>query len=467
MEAILFILIGIVKGLLIGLLIARSKRQKLVTEIERLKWQQEAEKANSETLCNSLKVQLEEVKADSERRLAQSKSETEAHFEKLLKEKEKSSADALSAQEKRHSEAIAAQQTRFDETLEKVAAQMRSATDEMLKQRQKEFAESSNTNLGQIVNPLRETIEKMKETMHNSTLKQTEMSSEMKANLENMMRHSEAAKQSADELARVFKHRSKVQGDWGERVLDELLESQGLTRGRHYDIQTTIRDAAGNTVKSDSGSIMRPDVVLHLDNNREIIIDSKVSLTAFMDYVNAETEEERQQFLKAHVDSIQKHVKELSTKDYSSYIQPPKVKMDYVIMFVPHTGALWSALNAQPDLWRKAMESNVFIADEQTLFAALRIVSLTWRQIAQTENHEKVYALANEIIERVAMFMEKYNAIGKAIDNAAAAFEDGKKKLAPGGQSILNSCAKLEKLGAKQSKKHPLPQIGDAEPEDN
>lgn len=467
MEAILFILIGIVKGLLIGLLIARSKRQKLVTEIERLKWQQEAEKANYETLCTSLKSQLEEAKADSERRLAQSKSETEAHFEKLLKEKEKSSADALSAQEKRHSEAIAAQQARFDETLEKVSAQMKSATDEMLKQRQKEFAESSNTNLGQIVTPLRETIEKMKETMHNSTLRQTEMSSEMKANLENMMRHSEAAKQSADELARVFKHRSKVQGDWGERVLDELLESQGLTRGRHYDIQTTIRDASGNTVKSDSGSIMRPDVVLHLDNNREIIIDSKVSLTAFMDYVNAETEEERQQFLKAHVDSIQKHVKELSTKDYSSYIQPPKVKMDYVIMFVPHTGALWSALNAQPDLWRKAMESNVFIADEQTLFAALRIVSLTWRQIAQAENHEKVYALANEIIERVAMFMEKYNAIGKAIDNAAAAFEDGKKKLVPGGQSILNSCAKLEKLGAKQSKKHPLPQIGDAESDEN
>lgn len=467
MEAILFISIGIVKGLLIGFLIARSRRQKLATEIERLKWQQEAEKVNAETLCNSLKLQLEEVKADSERRLAQSKSETEAHFEKLLKEKEKSSADALSAQEKRHSEAIAAQQARFDETLEKVSAQMKSATDEMLKQRQKEFAESSNTNLGQIVTPLRETIEKMKETIHNSTLRQTEMSSEMKANLENMMRHSEAAKQSADELARVFKHRSKVQGDWGERVLDELLESQGLTRGRHYDIQTTIRDASGNTVKSDSGSIMRPDVVLHLDNNREIIIDSKVSLTAFMDYVNAETEEERQQFLKAHVDSIQKHVKELSTKDYSSYIQPPKVKMDYVIMFVPHTGALWSALNAQPDLWRKAMESNVFIADEQTLFAALRIVSLTWRQIAQAENHEKVYALANEIIERVAMFMEKYNAIGKAIDNAAAAFEDGKKKLVPGGQSILNSCAKLEKLGAKQSKKHPLPQIGDAESDEN
>ena len=466
MEAILFILIGVFKGLLIGFLVTRSKRQKLETEIERLKWQMETEKANAEAQHTALRAQIEENKVDYERRISLSKSEQEKHFEKLLQEREKASADAVAAQERRHAEAILAQQARFDETLEKVSAQMKSATDDMLKQRQKEFAESSNTNLGQIVTPLRETIEKMKETMQNNTLKQTEMSSEMKANIENMMRHSEAAKQSADELARVFKHRSKVQGDWGERVLDELLESQGLTRGRHYDIQTTIRDASGYSVKSDTGSIMRPDVVLHLDSNREIIIDSKVSLTAFMDYVNAETEDERQQFLRAHVDSVQKHVKELSMKDYSSYIQPPKVKMDYVIMFVPHSGALWSALNAQPDLWRKAMEANVFIADEQTLFAALRIVNLTWRQIAQAENHEKVYALANEIMERVAMFMEKYNAVGKALENASAAFEDGKKKLLPGGQSIINSCTKLEKLGAKQSKKHPLPQIGETEREE-
>jgi DNA recombination protein RmuC len=200
-------------------------------------------------------------------------------------------------------------------------------------------------------------------------------------------------------------------------------------------------------------------VVLHLDNQREVIIDSKVSLTAFMDYVNAETEEERQRYLKAHVDSLQKHVKELSTKDYSSYICPPKVRMDYVIMFVPHSGALWTALNAQPDMWRRAMEKNVFIADEQTLFAALRIVSLTWTQIAQAENHEKVYTLANEMLDRVGQFMKKYQAMGKALENAQKAYEDGEKKLLPTGQSILQTCAKLQKLGAKQSTTNPLPQI--------
>jgi DNA recombination protein RmuC len=303
----------------------------------------------------------------------------------------------------------------------------------------------------------------MKQTMNDSTLKQTELSSEMKVNLENMMKHSEAAKQSADELARVFKHKSKVQGDWGERVLDELLESQGLTQGVHYETQATIRDAAGNVVRTDTGSNLRPDVIMHIDNNREIIIDSKVSLTAFMDYINAENEEERQKHLKAHVDSIQKHVKELSKKDYSSYIKAPKVRMDYVIMFVPHSGALWTALNAQPNLWRKAMEANVFIADEQTLFAAMRMINLTWTQIEQARNHEQVYSLANEMLERVGQFMKRYEAVGKALQNANEAYEEGKKKLIPGGQSIIQTCAKLEKLGAKQSKKHPMPQIGEVE----
>ena len=154
-------------------------------------------------------------------------------------------------------------------------------------------------------------------------------------------------------------------------------------------------------------------------------------------------------------------MKELSEKDYSSYVLPPKVRMDYVIMFVPHTGALWTALNAQPDMWRKAMEKGVFIADEQTLFAALRIINMTWTQIRQAENHEEVYRLANEMIDRVGQFVKKFNAIGKALKSAGTAFEDAERKLQPSGQSILLTCAKLQKLGAKQSEKNPLPQIID------
>lgn len=394
--------------------------------------------------------QLEATKKEASDLLAKTKAEAEAQQQKALAEKDAAWNDIMKGQEQR-----------FNETMARMSEQMKNATADMLKDRQKEFADSSNQQLGQIVNPLRETIDKMKQTMADTTLKQTEMSSVLKDNIERSMQQAMAAKKSAEELANALKHGSKVQGDWGEAVLNELLTSQGLVRGIHYDTQAVIRDAQGNTVHTDDGATLRPDVILHLDQRREVIIDSKVSLTAFLDYANADNEADRQRFLKTHIDSLQKHVKELSTKDYSAYVQPPKVRMDYVIMFVPHTGALWTALNAQPDLWRKAMEQNVFIADEQTLFAALRIISLTWTQIRQAENHEQVYRLANEMLDRVGQFMKKYTAIGKALKTATTAYDDAERKLQPSGQSILQTCAKLQKLGAKQSDKNPLPQLID------
>lgn len=373
-----------------------------------------------------------------------------------MQQQERHHAEAMAQQEQRHAEAIAAQQARFDETMNRVTAQVKDATGEMLRQRQHEFQESSGQSLGQIVNPLRETIDKMQQAMAEAQNRQSQDTGTMRTIIEQMMQQNEATRRSTDELTRVFRHSNTVQGNWGETVLDELLEAQGLTRGIHYDTQPTIRDAQGASVTNESGSRMRPDVILHLDKQRDVIIDSKVSLAAYMDYVNADNEADRQRFLKAHVASLQEQVNRLAHKDYSAYIQPPKVRMDYVIMFVPHAGALWAALNAQPDLWRRAMERGVYIADEQTLFAALRIVSLTWTQITQAQNHEKVFALAAEMMDRVGLFMKNYQAIGAALGKAQQAFDEGERKLQPGGRSILQTCAKLQKLGAKQSEKNPL-----------
>lgn len=467
---ILYVLIAIAIGLVIGWLFGKSKIGALSVRNELLQNDVLAAQKSLKELeakveaANSLlaSVVAERDKAILERDALSDKcSEQKLNYERLLSEKEKAHADSVAEQEKRHHEALDAMQKRFDETIAKVEAQMKSATDSMLKERQKEFAETSTNNIGQIVVPLRETIDKMKKAMDDSTLRQASMSSAMKENIEHMMRQSEAARKSAEELARVFKHGSKVQGDWGETVLDELLQSQGLTKGIHYDTQATIKDASGSVVKSAEGSMLRPDVILHLDQRREVIIDSKVSLTAFIDYVNAETEDERQRCLKLHLDSLTKHVKELSSKDYSSYIKSPKVKMDYVIMFVPNTGALWTALNALPDLWRRSMEKNVFIADEQTLFAALRIINLTWTQIAQAQNHERVFELANEMLNRVGQFWKEYEAMGKALKKVSEAYESGRNKITDGGTSINTTANKLIKLGAKQSDKNPLPQLLD------
>lgn len=459
MEIVIGIIIGLVVGaLIIGLFmraklnVAAARQQQLedvrvqqAAQVDKL----EQEKGELTHRQQELTVRVEVLKSQLE--------DLSKHSQQALQEQQQRHAEAMTEQQQRHAEAISAQQTRFDETMARVAAQMKDATGEMLRQRQREFQESSGQSLGQIVTPLRETIDKMQQAMTDAQNRQSADSGAMKTIIEQMMQQSEAARRSTDELTRVFRHSNTVQGNWGETVLDELLESQGLTRGIHYDTQPTIRDAQGVAVTNDAGARMRPDVILHLDQRRDVIIDSKVSLAAFMDYVNADNEADRQRYLKAHIASIQEQVNRLAAKDYSSYVQPPKVRMDYVIMFVPHTGALWTALGAQPDLWRKAMERGVYIADEQTLFAALRIVSLTWTQIAQAQNHEKVYALASEMMDRVGQFMKRFQAIGAALGKAQQAYEEGERKLQPSGQSILQTCAKLQKLGAKQSDKNPLP----------
>ena len=420
----------------------------------------EAAKTLEETKEEAAK-QLEETKTESAKQLQQTKAEAAKTLEETKAEIGKQKAEELATRDKAHKEAMDALQARFDETIAKVSAQMKSETSQMLKDRQKEFSETSNQSIGQIVNPLKENIAELKKAMEEGNKEQAERNGEMRERIKSLMEHSDAARKSADELAAAFKHGSKVQGDWGETILEELLSSQGLTKGVHFETQAVIRDSSGKPVKNADGGIMRPDVILHLDERREVIIDSKVSLTAYVDYVNAENEADRQSCLKAHLESIRKHVKELAAKDYSNYVQPPKVSAGCVIMFVPNMGALWTALNAEPDLWRRAADQNVYIADEQSLYAALKIVRLTWTQVAQAQNHEKVYELANEMIDRVGIFMERYEALGKALNKASEEYEDGKKKLVPGGQSIINTSGKLIKLGAKNSDKHPIKALQD------
>ena len=488
MEILFSFMAGIVLSALIAFFVARSVVKSRIAETERsVRLQAESSmkvelarlESDLEHARNQLQVTKEEAaqalqaskdeaaqtlqvaKDEAAKALQASKDEAAKALEDTKAEMGKRYAEDLAARNTAHKEAMATLQARFDETMAKISAQVKTDTSEMLKARQKEFAETSNQSLGQIVTPLKENIAELKKVMEEESKEQAERNGEMRERIKNLMEHSDAARKSADELAAAFKHGSKLQGDWGETILEELLSSQGLTRGVHFDTQPVIRGTDGKPVKNEDGAMMRPDVILHLDERREVIIDSKVSLTAYVDYVNAEKEVDRQAFLKAHLESIRKHVKELATKDYASYIQAPKVAAGYVIMFVPNMGALWAALQAEPDLWRKAADANVYMADEQTLYGALKIVRMTWTQVAQAQNHEKVYELANEMIDRVGIFMEKYEGLGKALKRASDEYEDGLKKLEPQGQSILNTSGKLIKLGAKNSGKHPIKALVD------
>jgi len=211
-----------------------------------------------------------------------------------------------------------------------------------------------------------------------------------------------------------------------------------------------MKDADGRVILSDDGNRMIPDVVLHLDEGRDVIIDSKVSMTAYINYANATDELAQRQYLKEHIASIKKHVDELAAKDYTHY--QTRSRIDFVIMFVPQVQALWAATAEEPSLWQDAMQKKVFIADEHTLYAALRIIRITWTHIDQERNHQKLYELAQEMIDRTGRFLKEYDSVGRNLQEAFNAYDASKKKLMTGGMSIGTTAGKILALGLSNLK---------------
>lgn len=469
MTTILIAIVALVAGILAGMFIAgRGKnaltaekqtleaqlgaaRQSHVAETALLNRQLESQKADAAKDLQTAKAEaaqaLQTAKEDADRRLADYKEEVLKRHNTVVDELKANHQRLLDEQDRRHRSDTEALEKRFSDTIAALREQVENTTNTMLKQRQEEFSDASTKNIDSIVKPLKETIDKMKEEMAKNSTVQTTMSAEIKTNMEHMIRQSIEAQRSAEELTRAFKHESKTQGDWGEVVLSNLLEKQGFTPGKDFETQVVMRDEDGQTIRPDEGENLRPDVLLHLDDKRDVIIDSKVSMTAYIDYANAEDELSRRHFLKEHIASLKKHVDELSAKNYTQYQINPH--LDFVIMFVPQVPALWAATAEEPSLWQDAMEKKVFIADEQTLYAALRIIRITWTHIDQEQNHKRLFELAQEMINRTGLFLKEYDTIGHSLQQALEAFENGKKKLQPGGMSIGTTANNILKLGVE------------------
>ena len=451
MEIIIAI-IALAAGILAGMLISGRGKNTLAAEKQNLEAQVAAEKQSHATETMLLNRQLESQRADAtqalqvakeeaEKRLADYKEEVLKRHNTVVDELKQNYQQLIDEQDRRHRSDTEALEKRFNETIKALREQVENSTNTMLKQRQEEFSDASTKNIDSIVKPLKETIDKMKEEMAKNSNVQTTMSAEIKTNMEHMIRQSIEAQKSAEELTRAFKHESKTQGDWGEVVLSNLLEQQGFTLGKDFEIQAVMRDENGATIKPDEGENLRPDVLLHLDNKRDVIIDSKVSMTAYIDYVNAGDEITKRLYLKEHIASLKKHIDELSAKNYTQYQVNPH--LDFVIMFVPHVPALREATQEEPTLWQEAMQKKVFIADEQTLYAALRIIRITWTHIDQEQNHRRLYELAQEMLERTGNFLKEYDSVGRNIHEALNAFDSSRKKLLPGGRSISTTASQI------------------------
>ncbi len=349
-------------------------------------------------------------------------------------------------------------QVQFAQQLELVKSQLKETTGELLKRRSEELSKNNSTQMSAIVDPLKETIKEMNTAMDHNRTTSIENKTSLEMAVREVLKRANEIGTEADKLAKALRSENKIQGNWGEMILEELLRSQGLEEGKHYDTQVTLRDSKGQPYRHDeTGKKMMPDVVLHYPDNKDAVIDSKVSLTAFLEYQNATTEEEREDALQRHLNSIRAHVKELSKKSYNAYITLPRQSLDYVIMFVPIEAALQLALYNDTTLWRTAFENGVFITSEQNLTAALRMIRIAWVHMAQTRSQEEVFKLASDVVKRVAEFYDRFGDIGKKLEAVSKAYTEADKKLQTGTQSLVAPAHKLVAMGAKEDPKKPLP----------
>ena len=394
---------------------------------------------------------VKEAKADVEKKLSSKTTEAEI-MQRQIKEQQQRHEKELRDADERH-----ARET--DERIEKLKQQITALTGDMLKTRSSELFTDNRQQMGEIVTPLKLMIDDVKRSIDSSRTSYDKNTAALEEQLKKMCEATIGVGAKADRLSEALQSGPKVQGNFGEMKLDVMLSDFGFTKGIEYDLQEVIRDENGEPVKNaDTGRIMIPDAVLHYPDNRDVIIDSKASLTAFIDYINAETEEDRKTALQNHLRSIHKHVDELADKEYYKYVAKSRAYLDYVIMFVPNESALVLALSTDPMLWRNAFERKVFITGEQNLFAVLQLLKIMWTQKRQSQNHEKVFEIANQLLDRVGDFMARYRDLGDKIEKVNEAYDNVRKKL-DGRQSITVSASKLVDMGAKENPKHPIGNI--------
>ena len=440
------IIVGIVAffvGALIAVVLSNGKRQKLVQETAALQGKIDGADKLLESTKEMYEQKLKDIQADADHDFEEARKTWESNTQSRIDAMQQ----LLDQQKAHHNHDKEEQEKRFNQMMLSMEDRMRNATENLLKDRQAEFASSSNKEMENIIKPLTDKIKEMKEEMEKTKKSNTETKTSIETSMNQIIQHNLAAQKSAEMLTQALHHQPKVQGDWGENILDNLLSTHGLRKDIDYEVQPVLHDEDGKTIKPLDGSNMRPDIILHLDSTRDIIIDSKVSLTDYIDYANATDENDRDEALDRHVKSIEKHVKELAAKNYQQFLKKGHT-LDFVIMFVPLPQILHAATNKKPILWSWAMENRVFIADEQTLYAALKIISLTWKQIEQEENQKKLIKNAGLLLDRVGAFLNTFNEIGKHIDNISKSYKDAKSKLLDGKQSIPTSAKKMMELGA-------------------
>ena len=338
---------------------------------------------------------------------------------------------------------------------EETKAQFKSLAADIFSSQSEKFKEANETRLSEILNPLKEDIKDFKrrvdDTYMNSSKERTLLGEQMKRLIELNM----SIGKEARDLTEALSGNTKVQGDWGEMVLETILVKSGLVEGENYFVQRTKNDD-GTQIKNDDNGRLRPDVVVALPDKKCIVIDSKVSLTAYVNYINADNDDDRQRFGKAHLLSVRSHLKELETKRYQDFVGVGNDdRIDYVLMFIPNEHAYMAAMTLDNNLWMEAYEKRVVIISPAHVISTLRLIAQLWTRDKQTKNALKIAEEGGKLYDKFVGFVNDMQTVEQSLGKASEAYASAMSKLHTGRGCIVSKVENLKKLGAKTSKTLP------------
>lgn len=441
----LYILLAVLGGALLGALVVY-----VVLRQKQYEWQSQAQLAKQEAEYTKQQLQEEQKQALSNKQLWQ------AETEKRLQDERDIAAKRLQ-EERAHADNLRREaDDQWNKKLEALKNEISRITLEQLAKKQDALQDQNRSQMGELLQPIREKFAEFEKSVNESKTQNAVQKEDLKKSFESMMKLFEqqqnqavnSLKEQTDKigndaanLTKALKGDSKMQGDWGEMILETILENSGLVKDENYFLQENVKDEEGKNY--------RPDVIVKLPEGRAVVIDSKVSLTAYADAMAADVEEIRTQRMEAHVQSVLKHIDELAAKKYDALV--PNA-IGYVLMFIPNEAAYSAALKARPQLSQEAYKKHIIVISPSNLLMTLQLAYNLWQYDKQTKNVEKIVQSASGLYDKVALFQDSFEKIGSQIQTLSATFESAKGQLSEGKGNVLGRVEKFKELGINPKK---------------
>lgn len=432
---IIYLIIGLLIGFVIAFLFLKSKKTIPIEEANKLSEEINSLKVENGKLSERINL-LEADKLSLQTELKQEREKSE----KLTSENSSLKSDYTNLQEK-----LNEQKNEIEELQEKFVKEFENLANKIFEEKSAKFTEQNKEKIGEILNPLKEKISEFEKKVEESSRESIKGHSSLKEQLEMLRQMNQQITQEAKNLTEALKGQSKTQGNWGEFILESILEKSGLVKGREYFVQESLVTEAGKRYQ--------PDVIINLPENKSVIIDSKVSLNAYERYISSDDENEKLKALRDHIISIRSHLKSLSSKNYQTLYQLNS--LDFVLMFMPIEPAFALAVQQDAGLFNEAFEMNIVIVSPSTLLATLRTIASIWRQENQNKNALEIAKQAGALYDKFVNFYNDLVDVGKKLDAAKDSYEEAMKKVHDGRGNLIAGVEKMKQLGAKASKSLP------------